>query len=69
MAAPASARTTVRILAGPRAIVVGIECEQPTGVGVVSFNVRRDAALTQEDHVPVRARSVHGRALCDDTLR
>jgi hypothetical protein len=48
---PASARTTVRVLAGPRAIVVGIICEQPPGVGVVSFNVRRDATLAQEDHV------------------
>ena len=49
--APASARTTVRVLAGPRAISVGIECEQPAEVGIVSFNVRRDATLTQEDHV------------------
>ncbi len=49
--APASARTTVRVLAGPRAIVVGIECDQPPGAGVVSFNVRRDATLAQEDHV------------------
>ena len=49
--APASARTTVRVLAGPHAIVVGIECEQPPEVGIVSFNVRRDATLAQEDHV------------------
>ena len=48
---PASARTTVRVLAGPHAIVVGIECEQPPEVGIVSFNVRRDATLAQEDHV------------------
>ncbi len=51
--APASARTTVRVLAGPKALVIGIDCEQPAGVGVVSFNVRRDAALTQEDHVRI----------------
>jgi hypothetical protein len=51
--APASARTTVRVLAGPRAIVVGIECEQPADTGVVSFSVRRDAALNQEDHVRI----------------
>lgn len=50
---PASARTTVRVLAGPHAIVIGIECAQPAGVAVVSFNVRRDAALAQEDHVRV----------------
>lgn len=49
--APASARTTVRVLAGPKALVIGIDCEQPPGVGIVSFNVRRDAGLTQEDHV------------------
>ncbi len=50
---PASARTVVRVLAGPKALVIGIECEQPTGVGIVSFNVRRDAGLTQEDHVRI----------------
>jgi Domain of unknown function (DUF5916) len=48
---PASARTAVRVLAGSQAIVVGIECEQPSEVGIVSFNVRRDATLAQEDHV------------------
>ena len=51
--APASARTTVRVLAGPKALVIGIECDQPADVGVVSFNVRRDATLTQEDHVRI----------------
>lgn len=51
--APASARTSVRVLAGPQAVVIGIDCEQPAGAGIVSFNVRRDAALTQEDHVRV----------------
>jgi hypothetical protein len=49
--APASARTTVRVLAGAKALVIGIECDQPNGIGVVSFNVRRDATLAQEDHV------------------
>ena len=49
--APASARTRVRVLAGPKALVVGIECDQPPGTPVVSFSVRRDAALNQEDHV------------------
>jgi hypothetical protein len=48
---PASARTVVRVLAGPKALIIGIDCEQPAGVGVVSFSVRRDATLTQEDHV------------------
>ena len=48
---PASARTRVRVLAGPKALIVGIECDQPPGTPVVSFSVRRDAALNQEDHV------------------
>jgi hypothetical protein len=48
---PASARTTVRVLAGPKALVIGIDCEQPSGVDVVSFSVRRDPSLMQEDHV------------------
>jgi hypothetical protein len=51
--APGIRRTTVRVLAGPRAIVVGIECEQPAETSVVSFSVRRDAALNQEDHVRI----------------
>ncbi len=40
---PASPRTVVRVLAGPKALVIGIDCEQPPGVGVVSFSVRRRA--------------------------
>lgn len=51
--APASARTTVRVLVGPTALVIGIDCDQPPGTRVVSFNVRRDAPLAQEDHVKV----------------
>src|SRR5205085_11413654 len=49
----ASGRTTVRVLAGAKALVIGIVCEQPEGVGQVSFSVRRDAPPTQEDHVRV----------------
>lgn len=48
---PASGRTVVRVLAGPKALVIGIDCEQPDGAAVVSFSVRRDAVLNQEDHV------------------
>lgn len=51
--APASGRTVVRVLAGPKALVIGIDCEQPAGVGIVSFSVRRDASLNAEDHVRV----------------
>jgi hypothetical protein len=50
---PASARTTVRVLAGPKALIIGIECQQPMETDVVSFSVRRDAALNQEDHVRI----------------
>ncbi len=50
---PASGHTRVRVLAGAKALVVGIECDQPPGTPVVSFSVRRDAALNQEDHVRV----------------
>jgi hypothetical protein len=50
---PASGRTVVRVLAGPKALVIGIDCEQPDGAPVVSFSVRRDAVLNQEDHVRI----------------
>ena len=51
--APPSARTTVRVLAGPKALVIGIDCEDPDPSGIVSFSVRRDASLNSEDHVRV----------------
>ena len=51
-AAP-SASTRVRVLAGPKAIVVGIECDQPAGTAIVSYSVRRDAVLSSEDHVRI----------------
>jgi hypothetical protein len=50
---PASARTVVRVLAGAKAILVGILCEDADPAGVVSFSVRRDASLSSEDHVRV----------------
>lgn len=43
-------RTIVRVLAGPKAIVIGIVCEDPDPSGIVSYSVRRDATLTSEDH-------------------
>jgi hypothetical protein len=46
-----SAATQVRVLAGSRAIVVGIVCNQPADTPLVSYSVRRDAVLTSEDHV------------------
>jgi hypothetical protein len=49
----ASGTTRVRVLAGPKALVIGIDCEQPPEVTEVSFSVRRDATLQQEDHIRV----------------
>jgi hypothetical protein len=40
------------VLAGPRALAIGIECEQDPN-DIVSFSVRRDASLTYEDHVRI----------------
>ncbi|HLG01569.1 MAG TPA: DUF5916 domain-containing protein, partial [Acidimicrobiia bacterium] len=51
-AAP-SGRTVVRVLAGPKALVIGIVCEDPDPEGIVSFSVQRDAALASEDHVRI----------------
>jgi len=51
-ASPAG-RTIVRVLAGPKALVIGVICEDPDPTGIVSFSVRRDAPLTSEDHVRV----------------
>jgi hypothetical protein len=46
-------RTVVRVLAGAKALVIGITCEDPDPSGIVSFSVRRDATLTSEDHVRI----------------
>jgi Domain of unknown function (DUF5916) len=51
-AAP-SYRTTVQVLAGPRAIVIGVICFESDPSEIVSFSVRRDAPLESEDHVRV----------------
>jgi len=51
--AAASAATRVRVLAGPKAIVIGVECDQPPGTPIVSYSVSRDALLAAEDHVRV----------------
>ena len=49
--APPTFRTTLRVLAGRNAFVIGIVCEDADPAGIVSFNVRRDAPLGQEDHI------------------
>jgi hypothetical protein len=51
--APASAATVVRVLAGPKAIVIGVVCDEPDPSRIVSFSVRRDASLNNEDHVRI----------------
>jgi hypothetical protein len=51
-AAP-SGRTIVRVLADPKALVIGIVCDDPNPAGIVSYSVRRDASLGSEDHVRV----------------
>jgi Domain of unknown function (DUF5916) len=51
--ASATFPTTVRVLAGKNSLVIGIVCSDDDPAGIVSFNVRRDAPLGQEDHVRV----------------
>jgi hypothetical protein len=51
-AAP-SARTVVRVLAGPKGLLVGVQCDDPDPSRIVSFSVQRDAALGSEDHIRV----------------
>jgi hypothetical protein len=51
--APSSARTIVRVLAGPDGLVIGVLCEDDDPSGLVSFSVRRDAILNSEDHVRI----------------
>ena len=41
--APRQRARPCRVLAGPKAIVIGIVCDDPRPVGIVSFSVRRDA--------------------------
>ncbi len=48
---PLSGRTTVRILANSRALVIGVVCEDPDGSGIVSFSKARDSQLRSEDHI------------------
>ncbi|NKB88971.1 MAG: hypothetical protein GKS06_12200 [Acidobacteria bacterium] len=43
--------TRVRILAGSRYLVIGIECEDPTPGAIVSYSKARDSSMQREDHV------------------
>jgi hypothetical protein len=48
---PATFPTTVRVLAARNALVIGIVCTDTAPAGIVTYSVRRDAPLGQEDHV------------------
>ena len=50
---PASFRTTVRVLADRNELVIGVVCEDPQPGGIVSYSVRRDAGLGQEDSLKI----------------
>ena len=51
--APPTAHTQVKVLAGPKAIVFGIFCEDPQPGNIVSYTNARDADLENEDHVGI----------------
>ena len=51
--APPTAHTQVKVLAGPKAIVFGIFCEDPEPGNIVSYTNARDADLENEDHVGI----------------
>ncbi len=46
-------RTVVKVLAGPDALVIGIEARQPEGVAIVSYAKAPDSDLRSEDHIRV----------------
>jgi hypothetical protein len=50
---PATGRTTVRVLVSATAIAIGIVCSDVSPDDLVSFSVRRDAELNDEDHVSI----------------
>ena len=50
---PATMGTTVRVMASASAVAIGIVCADPDPSGIVSFSVRRDAGLDDEDHVRI----------------
>ena len=51
--APPTFRTIVRVLTSRTAIVIGVVCLDSDVAGIVSFSVRRDAGLGQEDNVRI----------------
>ena len=49
----AHGRGFVKVLAGPKALVFGIRCDDPEPAGIVSFTKERDGDFESEDHVVV----------------
>lgn len=46
-----SGRTSVRVLANPRFLIIGIECFDDDPSGIVNFSKLRDVELENEDHI------------------
>ena len=51
-ASPA-ARTVVKVLMDATTLLIGIRCDNPPGIGIVSFARDRDARLDAEDHIRI----------------
>ncbi len=48
---PLIGATLVRVLAGPTALVIGVEAFDPQPERIVSYSIQRDPSLTGEDHI------------------
>jgi hypothetical protein len=46
-----TARTVVKVLANPKALVFGVRCQDPDPARIVSFSKERDGDLDSEDHI------------------
>lgn len=46
-------RTSVRVLAGQKAVAIGIRCDDPDAAHIVSFTKERDGELAAEDHIAI----------------
>ena len=47
------AQTIIKVLAGPKEIVLGIQCKDSDPKGIVSFSKERDADLSRQDHIKI----------------
>ncbi len=48
---PLVGQTSVKVLASPGAIVIGVLCRDPHAAAIVSYSKARDSELREEDHV------------------